>query len=138
MQEGPEIFPIRIPVHSCALGSGAAAVESAAVSVVALSCGMCVGGFGWMVVRFVCVIRVCACVSRLYVNTTDATQNTRGGSRDTQRTRRSTHCGTPRGICVDSVSTGICFTQVSTYRYLSALYVLVCCERMLLVLFPPV
>ena len=41
-----------------AVGSGAAAVESAAVSAVALSCGLCVGGFGWIVVRFVCVIRV--------------------------------------------------------------------------------
>ena len=43
-----------------------AAVESAAVSAVAWSCG-CVVGFGWMVVRFVCVIRVPACarVSRV-------------------------------------------------------------------------
>ena len=42
-----------------AFGSGAAAVESAADSVVALSCG-----WVWMVVRFVCVIRVpvCPCV----------------------------------------------------------------------------
>ena len=56
-----------------AVGSGAAAVESAAVSAVALSCGLCVGvgGFGWIVVRFVCVIRVppgsgvCARVSRV-------------------------------------------------------------------------
>ena len=50
-------------------GSGPAAVESAAASVpsrsrrivVALTCGLCVGGFGWMVVRFVCVIRVSVC-----------------------------------------------------------------------------
>ena len=44
----------------------AAAVESVAVSAVARSCG-CVVGFGWMVVRFVRVIRVPACarVSRV-------------------------------------------------------------------------
>ena len=43
-----------------------AAVESGAVSAVAWSCG-CVVGFGWMVVRFVRVIRVPACarVSRV-------------------------------------------------------------------------
>ena len=43
-----------------------AAVESVAVSAVARSCG-CVVGFGWMVVRFVRVIRVPACarVSRV-------------------------------------------------------------------------
>ena len=43
-----------------------AAVESAAVSAVAWSCG-CVVGFGWMVVRFVRVIRAPACapVSRV-------------------------------------------------------------------------
>ena len=43
-----------------------AAVESVAVSAVAWSCG-CVVGFGWVVVRFVRVIRVPACarVSRV-------------------------------------------------------------------------
>ena len=40
-----------------------AAVESVAVSAVAWSCG-CVVGFGWMVVRFVRVIRVPACAVR--------------------------------------------------------------------------
>jgi hypothetical protein len=62
-----------------AVGSGAVAVESAAVSVnsvlVALSGSPAVVrvvsvccGFGWMVVRFVCVIRVpvCARVSRVF------------------------------------------------------------------------
>ena len=62
--------------HYGTFGSGAAAVDSAADSVVARSCGClggCVGRFGWLcLVRFVCVIRVpvCAlvcrpCVSRL-------------------------------------------------------------------------
>ena len=57
-----------------------AAVESVAVSAVAWSCG-CVVGFGWMVVRFVRVIRVpaCArvsraCVPAFYRSRTDPTE----------------------------------------------------------------
>ena len=64
----PGVF---LPVQSSKQSSGTraavlAAVESVAVSAVALSCG-CVVGFGWMVVRFVRVIRVPACarVSRV-------------------------------------------------------------------------
>ena len=50
-----------------AVGSGPAAVESAAVSAVAWSCDVRVCRWVWMVVRFVGVIRVpvCARVSRV-------------------------------------------------------------------------
>jgi len=50
-----------------AVGSGPVAVESAAASVVALTCGNVCCCWVWMVVRFVCVVRVplCARVSRV-------------------------------------------------------------------------